>query len=68
MVSAILSLINVDFVDLNDFFRYLIPRSGVTFLCRNDLNPHQGNIWSVDPEVELDLSKRVFEVFMNRYS
>ena len=34
MVSAIMSLINDDFVDLNDLFRHLIPRSGVRFPCR----------------------------------
>ena len=34
MVSAIMSLINTDFVDFVDMFRYLIPRSGVRFPCR----------------------------------
>ena len=34
MVSAIMSLIDDDFVDLNDLFRYLIPRLGVRIVCR----------------------------------
>ena len=42
MVSAIMSLINTDFVDFVDMFRYLITRSGVRFPCRKLLKSLPG--------------------------
>ena len=54
MGSAIMSLINTDFVDFVDMFRYLIPRSGVKFPCRKLPKSLPGGIWSADLEIESD--------------
>ena len=53
-----MSLINTDFVDFVDLFRYLIPRSGVRFPCRKLLKSLPGQYALFLPQETIVLEEK----------